>query len=255
MPFALGIVTVLALLMTIGMGIVTWRLVREERRRSAARLSALAAELTRQDTSKRPPVPTAPSTTPIPTVDTRLQPSTSRGGTGEPVAAFSLSSIDLFQTRSEGTEDWKRRLAGFGVAGVVFVTIVSVAVLTFPDGRQTSQALEEHQVPVELLALTHEHQDGILAISGTVRNPGNGQAERYLTVMALALDGEGIVVATGRAPLEREILAAGAESSFAVSLPVQDATRYRISFLFEDTTVPHLDRRVPPADAAWQTES
>ena len=215
MPFALGIVTVLALLMTIGMGVVTWRLVREERRRSAARLAALAAELGEQ-------------------------PSASVGPSSAPTA--------LFQFRSEEIGERTRRLAGFGAAGAVVVAIVSV-VLMFPTGRQTEVTREDPHLPVELLALTHTHQDGMLAISGTVRNTGTGRAERDLTVMALALDDDGGVVATGRAPVEQDGLAAGTESTFAVSLPAEDATRYRISFLFEDTTVPHLDRRMTPAGA------
>ena len=86
----------------------------------------------------------------------------------------------------------------------------------------------------------------MLAISGTVRNLGSGRAERDLTVMALAPDDDGGVVATERVPVEQD---AGTESAFAVSLPVEDATRYRISFLFEDTTVPHLDRRMTPTGA------
>ena len=256
MPFALGIVTVLALLMTIGMGVVTWRLMREERRRSAARLSALAAELNRQDTCERPPVRLAPSTErPVGPVDIPLQTSTPSGVTEGPVAALSIAPTDLFQPRSEDTGGWTRRLAGFGAAGLVLATIVSVAILTFPDGQQVDAAVKEPQVPVELLALTHELKDGMLAISGTVRNPGNGLVEQHMTVIALALNSEGVVVATGRAPLEQERLSAGTESTFAVSLPVVDATRYRISFLFDDMTVPHLDRRVAPAGVPSQTES
>ena len=45
MEFTLGAVTFLSLLIAVAMGVVTWRLVREERRRSAARLAALAEEL------------------------------------------------------------------------------------------------------------------------------------------------------------------------------------------------------------------
>ena len=220
MPFALGIVTVIALLMTIGMGIVTWRLVREERRRSVARLAALASEL-----GEQPSTPVEPSTAPT----------------------------DLFQPRSEDTGGRTRRLTGFGIAGAVVVTIVSV-VLMFPTGRQETTPGEAH-LPIELLALTHERQDGMLSISGTVRNPRNGAAERHLMVMALALDDDGAVVATGRAPIEQDSLAAGSESTFAVLLPAEDATRYRISFLFEDTTVPHLDHRIAPAGGPGQTES
>ena len=221
MPFALGIVTVLALLTTIAMGIVTWRLVRKERRRTAARLAALAAEL-----GEGPSASAEPATVPA----------------------------DLFQTRSEETGERTRRLVGFGVASVVVVAVVLV-VLILPTGRQTELAPAEPHHPIELLALAHEHEEGMLAITGIVRHPGNRPEERQLTVMALALDDTGGVVATGRAPIERDSLAAGTDSTFAVSLSAEDATRYRISFLFEDTTVPHLDRRVTRAGAAGKTES
>lgn len=240
MPFALGIVTVLALLMTVGMGVVTWRLVREERRRSAARLSVLTAELARHDMQDMDEQP--------------RQPSSSRSEGGGGTAASSHARTDLFQTRIDETEGWTRRLAGFGIAGVVLVAIISAAVLTFP-GSRGDPALEDAQVPVELLALTHEHHDGMLAISGTVRNPGDGPAERRLTVMALALDRDGTVVATGRASLEPTGLPTGTESTFAVSLPADHATRYRISFQFENMTVPHLDRRAGPAGALRPAES
>lgn len=248
MPFALGIVTVLALLMTVGMGVVTWRLVREERRRSAARLSVLAAELARHDAPRD-----MHDMDDIHDMDER-QPSFSRGeGAGE-TAASSHTRAGLFQTQFGETEGWTRRLAGFGIAGIVLVAIISAAVLTFPGGRR-DQALEEAQVPVELLALTHEHHDGMLAISGTIRNPGDGPEERHLTVMALALDRDGTVVATGRASLEPTGLPTETESTFAVSLPADDATRYRISFLFENMTVPHLDRRAGPAAALRPADS
>ena len=124
MAFALGIVTVLALLLTTGMGVVTWRLVREERRRSAARLAALAAEL-----GERPSASVEPS----------------------------RAATALFQTRSEETGERTRRLAGFGVAGAVVVAIVAV-VLMFSTGRQTEVTPEDLHLPVELLALTHTHQ-------------------------------------------------------------------------------------------------
>ena len=266
MPFALGIVTVLALLMTVGMGVVTWRLVREERRRSAARLSVLTAELARHDARRdmrdvrdmrdmdeRPPAshPPAPGP-PALAADSSRQPSSRVEEAGRtPVS--SNTPTDLFQTRPDETEGWTRRLAGFGIAGVVLV-VISAAVLTFPGDRR-DPLLEEAQVPVELLTLTHEHHDGMLAISGVVRSPGDGPEERHLTVMALALDRDGTVVATGQASLEPTDLPAGTESTFVVSLAADDATRYRISFLFGDATVPHLDRRRALAAALRPTDS
>ena len=47
MDVALATVTVISLTMALAMGVVTWRLVREERRRSDARVATLMAELER----------------------------------------------------------------------------------------------------------------------------------------------------------------------------------------------------------------
>lgn len=254
MPFALGIVTVLALLITMGMGVVTWRLIREERRRSAARLSALADELRQHEPGReRASFVDSPVDTVNVPADMPLQTRPSHVS-ADPVTGSSVTAKDLFQPRVEETGAWMRRLAGFGIATAVLVTLVASATLTFPDSRLNDAATDAPQMLVELLALTHEHQDGMLAISGMIRNRGNRQAEQ-LTVMALALDHDGTIVASGRAPLASDSLLAGAESTFAVSLPAEDATRYRISFLFEDVTVPHVDRRVAPVVLSAQAES
>ena len=47
MDFLTTTVTLISLALTLSMGIISWRLVREERRRSDARIAALQAEFTR----------------------------------------------------------------------------------------------------------------------------------------------------------------------------------------------------------------
>ena len=227
MQFALGFVTVLALLMTIAMGVVTSRLVRGERRRSAARLAALAAELKRQSPDDpRLPTPSAqPSEMPA---DSETGPRT-----------------ELFGVRVELADGGVSRVARIAAAGLIMaamVSIVATALMMRPhDGRANDDA--EAGALVELVALTHRQQGGRLAISGTVRNPLGGPDQERLSVLATAFDAEGFVVASGRAPLTSERLPPGTESGFAVSLQTEQARRFRISFVVDDATVPHLDRR------------
>ncbi len=227
MQFALGTVTLLALLMTVAMGIVTWRLVREERRRAAARLSALTAELTAQGITPGPIDP--PETHPTP-------------------------PADLFDRPLDSSSGRPRRLAGVGVAGALLAVLVLVAVRAVSPGDAASLDVlenpphENERPPVELLTLAHERRDGMLSISGSVRNFEEGMEgmegmDEPLSVLAVAFDDDGTMVASGRTHVRAETLPAGADSSFTISLPAQQASRYRISFLADETTVPHLDRR------------
>ena len=270
MEFALGTVTLMALTMTVAMGVVTWRLVREERRRSAARLTALTAELQRQQStaagssssapavtaaagqesrpSDRPAAePRAPS--PIDVTIRSSDGSSSGGGDVWPAG-------DLFAAPAEETGGWSRRLAALGVAGVVLALLVSAVVLLSLDGERTQVTTTAAPAPVELLALEYQRQDGFLAISGLVRNPAGGTAASQLSVLAMAFDHAGVMVASSRAPLQIDTLLPGGESPFTISLPGERASRYRVSFLIDDMTVPHVDRRATPvAGGAPGTES
>ena len=234
MQFALGTVTLLALLMTVAMGIVAWRLVREERRRAAARLSALTAELKAQGTTPSPIDP--PETHPTP-------------------------PADLFDRPLDSSSGWQRRLAGVGVAGALLAVLVFVAVRAVSPGDAASLDVgskgphEGERPPVELLTLAHERRDGMLSISGTVRNFEEGMEgmDEPLSVLAVAFDDDGTMVASGRTHVLADTLPAGADSSFTISLPAQQVSRYRISFLADETTVPHIDRR--GTTTAQETES
>ena len=265
MELVLGTVTLLALATAVAMGVVTWRLVREERRRSAGRLAALAAELQRRRTTPRDPrsrerpsavEPAATRTTTAVPIDVTIRGPEPLRATNEPGA----QGVDLFGTPVDATGGWFRRLAGLGVAGIVLLGAVSAAIVTFSAGDQEDEAAVTDQVPVELLALNHEREDGLLAISGTIRNPLDGKVATHVIVLAMAFDHDGVMVATQRAPVELETLPPGVESPFAISLPAERASRYRISFLIDETTVPHIDRRAAPtaeaeAEAATTAQS
>ena len=254
MDFVLGTVTLLALATAVAMGVVTWRLVREERRRSAARLAVLAAELQRRQATSRVPrsaerpsavEPAATRSTTAAPVDVTIRGPEPPRATNEP-GTQGINFVDLFGTPVEVPGGWSRRLAGIGMAGIVLLVAVSAAIFIFAAGNRENETTATDQVPVELLALNHEREDGVLAISGTIRNPLDGRVATHMIVLALAFDRDGVMVATQRAPLELETLPPGGESPFAISLPATRASRYRISFLIDETTVPHIDRRAAP---------
>ena len=228
MDFALGTVTLLALVMTVAMGVVTWRLVREERRRSAARLAALEAELRRlgDGTSVLPPAP--PIDVPIP---------------GEASDAdLDITARDLFGGTANASAGWSRRFAAIGAAAAVIAAIIGLAVVASIDTHPEDET-DQAAVPVELLALEHERQGSFLAISGSVRIPAEpNNPPSPLSVLARVYDEAGVMVASGRVPLQFAP-PPGAESPFSISLPADNASRYRISFLSNDVTVPHVDLR------------
>jgi hypothetical protein len=135
------------------------------------------------------------------------------------------------------------------------VAIVATALIMRPQNGGADDAGEAGAL-VELTALTHRQQGGSLAISGTVRNPLGGLDQERLSVLATAFDDEGFVVASGRALLTVERLQPGTESGFAVSLPTEHARRFRISFVIDDSTVPHHDRRTAtPTEPQIQAET
>jgi len=240
MQFALGFVTVLALLMTLAMGVVTSRLIKGERRRSAARLAALAAEL-KQQSSDDLPLPTPATQPPELPADAATGPRTELFGAPAALSGGGGSRVV--------------RIAGAGLIMAVTVTLVATALIMRPQNGGADDA-GETGAPVELTALTHKQQGGSLAISGTVRNPLGGLDQERLSVLATAFDDEGFVVASGRTLLTVERLAPGTESGFAVSLPTEAARRFRISFVVDDATVPHRDRRTStPPEPKVQAET
>ncbi len=241
MDIALVSVTAISLTMAFAMGIVAWRIIREERRRSDVRVASLLTQL------GRPPdpsgdvssglhthgrVPPPPLETPVPDPPSEPRPR-------RLFAAVTGPSVLL-----------RPFLATIGGVGIV-LALGTVAMLS---GRDTPPpALSERATPVELLSLAHAKQGEYLAITGAVRNPADGVDRGRLSVMATVFDRDGTLIGTGQTPLPVRALAPGGETPFTISMPEADRiNRYRISFAQDQIGVPHIDRRETP-DAAVTT--
>lgn len=230
MEIVLIAVTMLSLFLAISMGVVAWRLVQEERRRSDARLAALAAELRREEG------PSASEET------DKLVPElpVDSGATDGPTAGIG----GLFSTPVESTSTGWGRLAAIGGAAAVVLTVVATAFLVSGSGDGDAAATAEGiRPPLDLIALRHMEEGPFLDISGSVRNPAEASGVELLSVVAMAFDGAGTLIATRRTPVETPALAAGADSAFIIRLVAAGISRYRISFLMGDTTISHIDRR------------
>ena len=277
MEFTLIAVTLLSLFLAISMGVVVWRLVREERRRSAARLAALAAELRSGRGAAGNEGPGAGfEPPPPPRAGSSAHPEPAGAGAGggprrrgpsahpepdlfvpEPppdsgAAADPLPGGGLFSPPVESTSTGRGRLAAFaGAAVVVLAAVAALFLLSEPDaGTGEDAAPDGGRPPLDLIALEHAAEGPFLDIRGAVRNPPRAPGAERLSVVATAFDAAGTLVATRRAPVETPSLPPGADSPFTVRLLAAGVSRYRISFLLDDATVPHVDRRPagrPPA--------
>ena len=215
MELTLAVFAVVALLMALGMGAVTWRLLRDERRRSEARIAALVAAL--EGSPGAPPSPVSPASPPA-------------------------------DARAPG---WLARVAGMGaVAGLVLAVALVTVLGLGGDGAGPETSAPAAPAPIELLALEHEPAGDMLAIRGSVR-AADASVSGPLAVLATALDAAGATVARGRVDLAS--LAPGAVLPFAVEVPAA-GTRYRISFLRAGAAVPHVDRRTSARAGAAVTE-
>lgn len=210
-------VTVLSLALATTMSVVAARMMREERRRSEARvalLSRLAADPPRADGARI----VAPS-----------QPLTGIG--------------DLFHVEAEPSA-WPRRLAVIGGLAAVLAVVVLGFPWTAPSGATPEKTARAAQ-PLDLLSLRHAQQDGMLTITGLVQNPRGGAPLRSVEATVLVFDPSGEMLTSGRAPLDFTTLASGDESPFVIRVAVAGpVARYRVGFRGADGRVlGHVDRR------------
>lgn len=250
---ALIVVTLLSLAMAVAMSIIAWRLAREERRRSAARVAALAdlaAREAREEAAVELRAPARPRVAaPVDPLDRPLR-RAAPVAAPEPVSNVAIEG-HLFATREpSGTGHRGLVLA----AAVVLVVAVVVSLGGLGGTRRTSdpRTAAAPLAPLELVSLRHSKNGEALTITGLVQNPGGGRELRNVTVVAFVFDQAGSFVASGRAALEFAHLAPGAGSPFTITIANASAVgRYRIGFRTEDGGVlGHVDRRPPPATAA-----
>lgn len=193
--------------------LLLWRVLSEDRRRSEARVAALASAIDGPRAAATP---------------------------NDPAAAARL--FESGRTSAMQGRPLLKVAIGFAMA----VTVIVLIAMTGDRRAAAPQAAApepQEAAALELLSMRHARAGDALTVTGLVRNAGTASPERVIAVV-LAFDRAGDFVASGRAPLEFPMLATGDESPFQVTIPkVPDIGRYRVSFRTEAMVVRHVDRR------------
>ena len=257
MDTTLVIVTLLSMGMAGALSVIVWRMLRDERQRSDARVAALA--------SLAAAPAAAAARQPSPHVDLPMRP---------PAAPRRVASPppqrvgDLFVEHVEEESPWRNRFVVMAALGLVLASVVLFALaakgrvvprqvspaLPTANTQQPAQPPASPQPGLELVSMRDARRAGALTITGLVRNPHNGTLLSRVSVTAYAFDANGAFIASGRALLDVTSLAPGDDSPFVVSVPVTEAVaRYRIGFRGEDgRVIAHVDRRQQgPVAANW----
>jgi hypothetical protein len=232
MEATLVIVTLLSLALAIGMAIVTWRVLQQERARADARVALLEEGLA--------------ADTPIET-------------TAFDTDTFAADRLFVQADTAAGAAGGRSRgMFAIGVAMVAIALILavwSVGRLLAPGADQravataasasASAAAGQESAPLELVSLEQTRDGDAFTIRGVVRNPPAGATLDRLAAVVAFFDAGGQQLASVRAPLDFRTLAPGDESPFAVTTSVPaGVARYRVSFRRDEgTIVPHVDRR------------
>jgi hypothetical protein len=261
------IITVLALIMAATLGWLLLRLLREEQRRSDARIAALAAALDEAPTGGPVPVGPAATVPPVATLATAAHeplPAPEPARALEPrqdyVAVESVSAgPPVVETRGLFSDAAPRETSGerrwLGAAAVVCAGLLGIAAVwsgaggTGPASTASAAAASHEGIPLELLGLGHEQTGKTLVIRGLVRNPPAGSIRTGTTASVFLFDEAGGFLRNGRGPIDVPALAGGDEATFEVSVDADPRIRrYRVTFRgADDTVVPHVDKRAPRA--------
>ncbi len=205
MSTVLVMVTGLSLGVAAFASVIAWRLVRDERRRSEARVEALAAEIGAEPG------------------DSPLEPAS--------VLPFPLAAAAIVAFVAAGA---------VGAAGA-FALNRDAATSAAPIATPAAPVAD---VPLELVALGHDRAGTGLTVRGIVRNPAGSASRSGLSAFVQIYDDRGGLLTTGSAPVASAALEPGAESTFVIVVPNADRVeRYRVSFRSADNVIPHMDRR------------
>jgi hypothetical protein len=246
------LVTIISALLTVIMSVIAWRTAQEEKRRTDARVAALAADIHDIDRLR--------------TAARRSEPELELRRDAD----VPLHTASLFET-SAGTGSTPRfgTVAAIGV--LVFAAVAAIVValgsgssatpvataashanppITADEQIAASRATPataantDEVVPVELFALGHDRDGDRLTVRGVVRNPSSGRAVDRMTAVVFLYNRDGGFLTSGRAAIDSTALLPGGESAFVVVVPgASDVGRYRVSFRTDDRVVPHVDRR------------
>jgi hypothetical protein len=219
-------------ILAVVMSVIAWRATREERRRSEARVAALAADIHQPiDLDLRPGAPAVHSTV-VPSdspAQSMFAPAAARPSAGRWGIALAAGGLVV---------------ATAAAAAIVFSGEPSTAPAATAE-RQTAAATPTAAAPpLELVALAHERDGDALTVRGVVHNPPSGAEMDRLVAVVFLFSREGQFLASGRAAVESSALIPGGESTFVVTVPAPaEVGRYRVSFRSDDRVISHVDKR------------
>jgi hypothetical protein len=248
MDLILIVVTLLSLALAATMSIVAWRAVRSERRRSEARVTALAADIhIRDDIQGRDTSPAGAAMRalegdlPLATISTRsmFAPDHPTPTRSRLAVVIALGVLGVGASAALAVV-----LGGAGRSNGVELRSDAAAQQARPAENATPENATVTTAPLELVALGHERDADSLTVRGVLRNPASGKELGPLTAVVLLFNHDGAFVASGRAAVQAPTLEPGGETTFVITIPgVADVGRYRVSFRIEDRVVPHVDLR------------
>jgi hypothetical protein len=136
------------------------------------------------------------------------------------------------------------RAPAFAAAALVILVASGLLVVGMSGGSRTTRHAAAARVSsIELVSMRHALDGETLIVSGIVRNSSTS-ATPALSAVVSVLGRDGQVVARGESQLDPVVLGPGRETTFRVSVSeVGDPGRYRVAFVNGSQIVPHVDRR------------
>jgi hypothetical protein len=211
LTFALGLAVVV-------LTTVTVYLVRLERRRSDARVAALASAID----------------------NPRWATGVEDEGREQEDGVISPSAMSLVVPDVERPS----RAPAFAIAALVILAAGALLAVGMSGGSRASRhASAVSATSIELVSMRHAMDGETLIVSGLVRNP-TATTTPALSAVVSVVGRDGRVIAHGESQLDPTVLGPGKETTFRVTVPqVGDPGRYRLAFVNGSQIVPHVDRR------------
>ena len=216
MGMTLVVITLVSLVVAVAATTIAWRTVNESRRRSEARIAALAREIAGEVS-----------------IDA-----------GEP------SGRTIFADVHAEAPESRAPLALAAGALMVGTAVALVIVLSSGERPSASTSTESATVadsaaaPLELVALAHERVAGGLTVRGVVRNPTTGTAVNDHAAVVFLIAADGRVVSTLSTPVHGAVLRPDDQATFLVNVAAAETVeRYRVSFRAGSRILDHVDKR------------
>lgn len=258
MDAVLLVITIGALGLAVLLAIVGWRLLRNDRDQTAARVEALRALATEPDQA----VTDTPRALESPVVVPLFARQATRSIPDDEVADWDATlgqtplppiehEAPLFASAAPTSGPHRRFVLVAVVAVVMMASAGTVYALYRPSSAANHPNTAERlvpagTVPLELLSLSEStNLDGTFTVTGLVGNPSGGRPAQGVVAVVYLFDADGRYFATGRAGIDLASLAPGDQSPFVVTVPHGAAAiRYRVGFREPDgAVVAHVDKR------------